>query len=84
MEENNISPIQSDFEQIKRLNKNGIEYYYCLVDSNNLLYGVSAIRKIRIIENPIYCFVVPKESLSSRSLNNSPYFSFSSAFRNEF
>ncbi len=27
MEENNISPIQSDFEQIKRLDGNGIEYW---------------------------------------------------------
>ncbi len=27
MEENNISPIQSDFEQIKRLDENGIEYW---------------------------------------------------------
>ncbi len=27
MEENNISPIQSDFEQIKRLGENGIEYW---------------------------------------------------------
>ncbi|WP_298062923.1 RhuM family protein [uncultured Rikenella sp.] len=27
MEENNISPFQSDFEQIKRLDKNGIEYW---------------------------------------------------------
>ncbi len=84
MDENNISPIQSDFEQIKKLDESGIEYYYCLVDSNNLLYGVSATRRIRIIVNPIYCFVVPKESLSSRSLNNSPYFSFSSALKNEF